>query len=431
LLVADPALYTVARPGQGAPMVAVLAPLGVLLVAIAIFALGHGLFGSLVSVRLAVDGHSAGTVGIVSAAYFAGLVVGARGSAAIVRRVGHIRAFAGFAGLLAAIAVTLPLFVGVVQWTLLRALYGACAGGMILVIESWLASAAPDGWRSRLLAAYMVVFYLALGASQFLLNVSSPSGPELFSLVAILLSLCLVPVALTRVRAPTLDVATAQSFAELFALSPLSVIGCFASGILLGAFYGLGPVFGHELGLGTGSTALVMSATILGGLALQWPAGYLSDLFDRRAVIIGVAVTGAVASGAIVALGGNGLAILLGLLVVFGGMAFTLYPLCLAHAADYLRGEGGMVSVSSGLLLAYGLGAIAGPLVAGELFALVHGRGLFVVSGAVFAAVVAYALWRRTRRKAVPNAEQVPFVAVPRTTTAAYELDPRSESPEG
>ena len=408
-------------------MVAVLAPLGVLLFAIAIFALGHGLFGSLVSVRLAIEGYSAGLVGVVSAAYFAGLVAGARGCVAVVRRVGHIRAFAGFAGLLAAIALALPLFVGPVAWTLLRALYGACSGGMVLVVESWLSTAAPEGWRSRVLAAYMVVFYLALGASQFLLDTYSPSGPELFSLVAILLSLSLVPVALLRVRAPSLDLAGTQSFGGLFALSPLSVVGCFGSGVVLGGFYGLGPVFGHALGLGTGSTALVMSATILGGLVLQWPAGLLSDLVDRRAVIIGVAATGAAASAAVVAFGGLGLPLLLALLVLFGGMAFTLYPLCLAHAADFMKGEGNMISVSSGLLLTYGLGAIVGPLVAGGLFGIAHGRGLFVVSGAVFVGVLGYALWRQTRRAAVPNEEQVPFVAMPRNTPVAYELDPRSE----
>lgn len=409
-------------------MVAVLAPLGALLLAIGIFALGQGLFGSLVSVRLAIEGYPAELVGLVSAAYFAGLVLGARGSARIVRRVGHVRAFAGFAGLLAAIALILPLAVGPVPWTLLRALYGACSGGIILVIESWLNTAAPDVWRARVLAAYMVVFYLALGAAQFLLDTYSPAGPQLFSIVAILASLCLVPVALSQVRAPSLDLAASYSFAELFALSPLSVVGCFASGIVLGAFYGLGPVFGHALGLGTGATALVMSATILGGLALQWPAGLLSDRFDRRAVIIGVAVTGTAASAAIVGPGGNGLAVLLGLLALFGGMAFTLYPLCLAHAADFLRGEGGMVSVSSGLLLAYGVGAIVGPLVAGGMFPFVHGRGLFVMSGVVFAGVLAYALWRRSRRPAVPNAEQVPFVAVPRNTPVAYGLDPRAEA---
>ncbi len=273
----------------------------------------------------------------------------------------------------------------------------------------------------------MVVFYLALGGAQFLLNLYDPASTASFSVVAILLSLCLVPVALSRVRAPALEAAASHSFAELFALSPLAVAGSFASGMVLGAFYGLGPVFGHALGHGTQGTALVMSATIFGGFVLQWPAGYLSDLLDRRTVITGVAATGAVASAAIAAVGGQGLAVLLPLLALFGGMTFTLYPLCLAHAGDYLRGEGGMVSVSSGLLLAYGFGAMAGPLIAGGAYDLAGGRGLFVVSAAVLAAVVAFALWRRSRRPAVPNEEQLPFVAMPRTTPVAYELDPRAE----
>jgi MFS family permease len=406
-------------------MLAVVAPVGALMVAIAVFALGHGLLGSLVPLRLEADGQAASVTGTVSAAYFAGLVAGAWYSPSVIRRVGHVRAFAGFAGLLAAGALALPLVPDPWSWAGLRLAYGASAGGIILVIESWLAGAAPEGWRARLLASYMAVFYLALAGSQYFLTVYGTAGFPPFNLVAILLALSLVPVALSRIAAPTLRRPVSRPLRELYALSPLAVVGCFASGIVLGAFYGLAPVFAARLGLDVEGVALVMSATILGGLALQWPTGYLSDLFDRRTVIIAVAATGAAACVLIVLTASVGLVLLVAQLAVFGGMAFTLYPLCLSHAADFLGEDGDIVTVASGLLLAYSMGAVAGPLAAGALFDLADGRGLFVVFALVLGAVAVFGLWRRTRRAAIPNAEQSGFVAVPRVSPAAYEIDPR------
>src|SRR3546814_6857661 len=69
---------------------------------------------------------------------------------------------------------------------------------------------------------------------------------------------------------------------RLYRTSPLGFVGAAVTGVMMGAFYGLGAVFARGVGLNTAGTALFMSATILGGVALQWPLGRLSDLVDRR-----------------------------------------------------------------------------------------------------------------------------------------------------
>src|SRR3546814_2728483 len=81
-----------------------------------------------------------------------------------------------------------------------------------------------------------------------------------------------------------------------------------------------------------------MSVVILGGVALQWPLGRLSDRFDRRRVIVGTLVGVTATSLAIALTGAPGL-LLMGLGALFGGLTFALYPLCVAHTNDHLEPE--------------------------------------------------------------------------------------------
>ena len=48
----------------------------------------------------------------------------------------------------------------------------------------------------------------------------------------------------------------------------------------------LAPIFARDIGLSVVRISQVMGLTILGGLVLQWPIGHLSDIFNRRKVIV-------------------------------------------------------------------------------------------------------------------------------------------------
>ena len=61
---------------------------------------------------------------------------------------------------------------------------------------------------------------------------------------------------------------------------------------------GLGPIFGAKIGLGVEGVSYFMAIFLLGSLALQIAISRLSDKYDRRGVLIGVAVASAVACAA-------------------------------------------------------------------------------------------------------------------------------------
>jgi len=141
------------------------------------------------------------------------------------------------------------------------------------------------------------------------------------------------------------------------------------------------------------------AAIQFGSMLLQYPVGRLSDRGDRRYVLLAV-LGGTIALAILVAMFARGAyALVLVLATLYGGLSFTIYPVCLAHAADRVEARH-LVSISSGLLMAWALGATVGPLLASLALQLLGPAGLFLFVAATCALFLAFVVWRMTRRPA-------------------------------
>ena len=169
-----------------------------------------------------------------------------------------------------------------------------------------------------------------------------------------------------------------------------------------------------------------MSLLIFGGVILQWPIGRLSDFWGRRTVLMLVSLTAVFVSLGMVFLGETHSTILFVLATLLGGLVFTLYPLSISHAADYLQAKD-IVAGTGGLLIANSVGAVAGPLCAGLSMHYFKPQGLFLYVSAVCGLLVVFTVWRTQQRASIPIDEQVNYVAVPRTTPLVSEFDPRGD----
>jgi MFS family permease len=403
-------------------MLKAISPVSTLLIAIFMIMAGSGFLAPLLSLRLEAAGVSPVLVGFLTTAYFAGLMSGSLTVFRIITRVGHIRAFTAFVTLFSATALSYAIHLDPVLWSLIRFIEGFCMAGVFVCLESWLNERAEPQSRGAVLGYYMIALYAGQAAGQFLLNLNNslPSMP--FIAASILLSLGIIPVALTHIPAPVLTAGAAMRITELYRVSPLGVTGAIATGMMLGAFYGLGAVFALGVGLKLAGIALFMSATIAGGVALQWPLGRLSDLFDRRLVIVWtIAATLAICILIVAAVEGRYAVMASG--AFFGGVSFALYPLCVAHTNDHLTPDQ-RVGASGGLVLAYSLGAVAGPMAGAGFMSAFGPLGLFVFIGFCAMAVLGFALWRLRAAPAVPATQQMPYQVLPRTTPAMAVLDP-------
>ncbi|WP_416399371.1 MFS transporter [Allohahella sp. A8] len=400
------------------------------LISLAIYSLGHGVLSTLVTVRLSAEGVSSTWIGFVSSAYFAGLIVGTFVNARLIVSVGHIRAFAAYASILAAITLLLGLVVIPEFWVFMRFLGGFASGGLLVVIESWILVTTPSVKRGQVMAAYMILFYGSMALGQMVLKNVDLNTLVPFAICAISASLSVVPLALARVNMPILEIGKNLPLRRLLRITPAGITSSFASGLLLGALYGLLPLFFASSGYDLGNTANMMAIVIVGGMALQYPIGRLSDLTDRRIVLAALFGISMVISIFFVwAAPTENFWLTAGFIFLLGGTMFSMYPISLSHACDEI--EPNMVmSVNQGLLIAYSIGAMAGPAMA-PLFIEVRGPlGLFAFFSVVCAATVVFLLYRRTRREAVPLGEHFSHAMTIPNTPIMAEIDPRAEFPE-
>ncbi|HZW58715.1 MAG TPA: MFS transporter, partial [Woeseiaceae bacterium] len=220
---------------------------------------------------------------------------------------------------------------------------------------------------------------------------------------------------------------------RLYAISPAGTLACLGTGLANGAFWALAPAFVVSVTHDASHAALFMTANVLGGAVFQWPIGHLSDRVGRRGVLVGCALTAAVIAVTLVwsadVLPFAGL-LLLG--AAWGAVSFPQYPVAVANTNDHAD-PSEYVMVSSGLLLMYGVGAIAGPLLASGLMTLHGPGGLYVFTGCVHVLVVTFILFRVTQRAGAPQAQHVDFnesVVAAGTTSQVYEEEARAQRAE-
>jgi MFS family permease len=181
----------------------------------------------------------------------------------------------------------------------------------------------------------------------------------------------------------------------------------------------MASVYAQSAGYTTGEVALFTAAIYVGGIVLQLPIGRFADRFERRLVL--AAITLAAAGAALLALWvkDQSFAGLLGATALLGGLCLPFYSLCLAIANDRLS-QREMVGASATIYLLVGVGAIAGPPIAGVVMQWIGSGGFFLYLAATQAALGLYALWRRSRTSPAPDSRAADPVApvVPPPTEA-------------
>lgn len=391
---------------------------------IALMMLGNGLQGSLLGLRGSLEGFSTSVLGLVMSGYFVGFLAGSLFAPRFVGRVGHIRVFAALASLASAAVLLHSVFLDPWVWGLMRVVTGFSYAGLYIVAESWINDMSDNQNRGRLLGAYMVIQLGAVAGGQYLLQASDPGGANLFMLVAVLVSLAVLPVCLSASRAPDFSAPEAMSFVELYRVSPLGVVGMVLVGMASGTIFGFGAVYAQRAGLTVGEISTFVASLFIGGMVLQWPIGRLSDRFDRRVVITVVSFGAAGAALFAVLLpppvelnGARHVGALFAAMALLGGLAIPLYSLFTAHVNDHVPVRK-MVAASSGLIFLNGAGAIAGPNIAAAVMDEVGNTGFFVTLVGVHALVGLFTLYRMTRRAAPSAEQQVDFVAMPVRGTA-------------
>uniref|UniRef100_UPI0030D87D50 MFS transporter n=1 Tax=uncultured Marinobacter sp. TaxID=187379 RepID=UPI0030D87D50 len=270
-----------------------LKPIRSILWSVALLLLGNGLINTLLTLRGSSEGFSSAVLGVIMSAYFVGFVCGTWVSGRLIRRMGHIRTFGFCAAICASAALLHVILIDPWAWMGLRFVFGLSYITLITVIESWLNSQSASHERGRVFAIYMVVNLGALALAQQILRLDSADGFVLFAIVSILMCWALLPITLSRRPQPVIADRPESSLRALLGFAPLPVICAALSGLAMGAFWAMTPVYVSGLGLDNAGVGLVMSLAIVGGALLQIPVGRFSDRYDRSRVLMGVVLLAA------------------------------------------------------------------------------------------------------------------------------------------
>jgi MFS family permease len=355
-----------------------------LFVGLGVMVAGAGLYATVVGIRAESDGFPTVAIGAMSAGYYLGFLVGSRVALHVLTTVGHIRVYAALAALLTAVILVTGMAVHPIAWIALRLLAGACLAGQYVVAESWLNQIVTNEQRGRVLSLYTMATVVPYGLGQLGVGAFDPDLLTVFAVAAMLISLAVVPVALSEAAAPPLSISSERmTMRELIQLVPTGVVTSFLVGVAHGAFIGLSAVYAARVGLSAAEVGLFVAMPTLGSLLLQVPIAAASDRVDRR--IVG-ALTALVATAGAVLLLATGPDAWLGLaaMVVIGGTTYPLYSIAGAYTNDWVPSQR-LTAVAAQLVVLYGAGAFVGPLIASVAMSAIG------VDGYVWAAVIAHA----------------------------------------
>jgi MFS family permease len=380
-----------------------------LLLGMGVLMLGAGLQSTLLGLRATLEGFPTLVTGLIMSCYYVGYVSGTVIAPPLLRQIGHIRVFAALAAFAAVAILVQGCFVNPWAWGAMRLISGVCFAGIYVVAESWLNDRASRANRGRLLAVYMLVLYVGLGAAQFLLILSNPNTPTPFMLVSVLISLAMVPIVVSAQQMPERAVPGKVRLRDLYRDTPLGVVAIIVSGLVSSIIFSMGPVYARLSGLQTHNIATFMAVSILSAVITQYPIGRLSDRMDRRTVIAGICTFAMLVAVAIVAFPALPHAAFLALSALFSGFALTLYSLSVSHVNDKLEPTQ-MVAASSALLLLNGSAAAIGPVLAGSLMSAFGPPAYFATLAALTGTLAIFDLWRKTRRRPVPPSQKGPFI---------------------
>ena len=407
-----------------------------IITATAIFQIANGVLTSLIPIRLGLAEVGGLATSLVATAFSAGFLLGCLAVVRIIRSVGHIRAFAAFAGVTAMTTLMLEVSIEPALWFVLRMVQGTCLAVLFTVADSWINERTPNTVRGQILGVYFIVITCALVGGQLLLYFFDATSAILVMVVSGLFSLALIPVALTTSISPEPpEVGTVNPW-RLYKQAPAAVFGCFVVGAMGAALLNMSPYFLTSVAVPASQIGLFMGTIHVTRLVLQWPVGLLSDLLDRRVVIVASSVLIVVLS-AVFAFNSPGGGqefhypslemhkwIAFGLFGLLGAFSMMLYSVCIAHAHDRGSPEES-VAVTSTLLLVWSVGSMVGLLVLGVLIEIGGGLVVFWFTGGMAAMLAIHTGWRMVHREAPEQTGR--FRAIPDTSPVISELEPSPE----
>ncbi len=328
----------------------------------------------LVPLALERQGADKLTIGVVAAAWAIGMLATASHIPRLAARFGAVPFIIAAVLAGSAITVAYTLTDSVIAWFVLTFLHGVVGGVPWVVSEIWMNVVVEEKHRGRVMGVYamLVAFGLALGP--FVLQVVGVYGPAPFLTSAALALLVAVPLLPYWKTAPQIEHPADSGYTAVIVGAPLAMLAAFACGLGEQVAFSFLPVYAVGAGVSAQTGALWLSAFVIGNVILQWPIGWMADHFDRRAVLAGCTLASAILVALLPAVSAQS-PIIAGVIMLWGGLSFAIYPVGLALLGQRFGG-GDIARANTAFSMLYILGGLVGRPLAGAAMDAVGDPGL-------------------------------------------------------
>jgi MFS family permease len=340
---------------------------------------------------LAQHGLNAAQLGIFASMEWSGMLLGLAFAPRLNIRFGHRSVIA--VGLFCTIlALALMPYTARPIWLAAAVLIGLGMGLRWIGLEPWLYRIAPSDARGRLVGFHETLIGIAPILAPVLTKWTGIAGSAPFLLGIAFTALALIPLVVAR-PAPEASGESPAPYHHEDTLAhknilALGTVVAVIGGVTEAAFSGLFPIFGVGRNLDADQMVTLLSVFGLGGLLLQYLAGWLADHRGLAfAVLVNAGITVLVAGIASLPLGFTGLALTI---FVLGG-TITAY-LTLAIIASTKAGDGDLSVNVRRISIAYTASSIFGPLIAGAAMKNLASEALIWQVGMMAAVLCVYLL---------------------------------------
>ena len=276
------------------------------------------------------------------------------------------------------------VFPDIVLWFPLRFVFSTTMGVLFVLSEYWINDAAPNERRGLVMGVYATVLAIGFAIGPTLLTILGTEGYAPYLAGSALFFVALTPLILARNLSPSLGHAKGAGMMTYLRLAPLAVLAAALYGAVEAGAFAILPLYGLRIGLDAQVSAALVSAVALGNVLFQIPVGLLADRIDRRLVLLGASLAGALGAALIPTVSGS-LPLLSALLFVWGGIAGTLYTVGLAHLGATLRGPD-LAGANAAFVMLYNAGLMLGPPLIGGGMDLFAPQGFALALALLFAA---------------------------------------------
>ena len=342
--------------------------------AITVFGLTFGMSFPLLSLILESRGVSERMIGINSAMMPIGILLISSVIPAAANKFGSRNLAIWAAMATSVIILSYKIFDTLEAWFILRLLQGMSISTLFVLSEAWIVRFAGESHRGRVIAIYGAVLSASFGAGPAIISWIGIQGWAPFVIGSIVIVCGIFPLYLLKDE--ELETSDEKSTSGILAFAPRApmLLACvFAFAILDASTLSLLPIYGIRNGLDISTSAMILTALIIGNTVLQFPIGWLADKYPHRLVLAGCALVTVIMLGILPMVIATPL--MWPILVIAGASGYGIYTVSLTSLGSRFQGID-LINGSAAFAVMWGTGALIGSISGGWAMTLFGPHGL-------------------------------------------------------